>query len=251
MKKSFSFLLLFLFIFTSCQNKSKEIDSVIEEVILSESQIQVPLEESFQKWYKTNKTLCVFLGYGYNSKEVSSSIINVLSSKYGLKKDGGLILPLVYPDDFKRGNKYYISELRNCLNEEDMCGVIFLGAPESSHIALSRLESLYNGKLPFPVFSFFSQDEVLGMEYMSDFVLDKALKVDISGMLEEESEINEEVSSVNFLEHAIDCMINICSPIEKNASLLELVKYIVKEENISRYVDADTGLYSINHFVLD
>ena len=126
-----------------------------------------------------------------------------------------------------------------------------LGAPEGTNNAIIRLEDLYGGIKPFPVFSFFSQDELLGMEYVSDFVLDKAMKANITGVVEEEA-AQEPVENIsNILVRSVECMTMLEEPLNKDKNLLDLVRYIVQEDKIQRYSDLDTGLYSINHFVLE
>ena len=249
-------LIFILFIYSiliiSCTKDFASSDIVEGTVVLNDTDIDIS-ENAMptQMWHQTNKTLCVLLGYGYNTPELSEEIINLLGTKFGLKEDDGLILPLVYPNDFKRGNKYYISELRNILKDKDLCGIILLGAPEGTNNAIIRLEDLYGGIKPFPVFSFFSQDELLGMEYVSDFVLDKAMKANITGVVEEEA-AQEPVENIsNILVRSVECMTMLEEPLNKDKNLLDLVRYIVQEDKIQRYSDLDTGLYSINHFVLE
>lgn len=249
-------LIFIIFIYSiliiSCGKDFASSDIVEGTVVLSDTDIDLSENAMpVQMWHQTNKTLCVLIGYGYNTPELSEEIINLLAANFGLKEDNGLILPLVYPNDFKRGNKYYISELKNILKDKDLCGIILLGAPEGTNNAILRIEDLYGGIKAFPVFSFFSQDELLGMEFASDFVLDKAMKANITGVVEEEVS-HEPVENIsNILIRSVECMTMLEQPLTKDKNLLDIVKYIVQEDKIHRYSDLDTGLYSINHFVLE
>ena len=249
-------LIFILFIYSiliiSCTKDFASSDIVEGTVVLNDTDIDIS-ENAMptQMWHQTNKTLCVLLGYGYNTPELSEEIINLLGTKFGLKEDDGLILPLVYPNDFKRGNKYYISELRNILKDKDLCGIILLGAPEGTNNAIAKIEDSYDGEKPFPVFSFFSQDELLGMEYVADFVLDKEMKANISGEVEEEAVQEPVVDFAKIVIHATKSMVMLERPLKKDKNLQSFVEYIVLDNKINRYIDPDTGLYSINHFVLE
>ena len=245
-------LLIYILFLVSC---GKEVsNSVLSEETVVLNTVEINISEKnmpVQKWHKTNKTLCVLLGYGYNSPEVSSQIIDNLSLEFGLEKDNGLVLPLIYPDDFKRGNKYFISELKNILKDKDLCGIVLLGAPEGTNNAIAKIEDSYDGEKPFPVFSFFSQDELLGMEYVADFVLDKEMKANISGEVEEEAVQEPIADFAKIVIHATKSMVMLERPLKKDKNLQGFVEYIVLDNKINRYVDPDTGLYSINHFVLE
>ena len=159
-KYSLIFILFICSILIISCSKDFASSAIVEgTVVLSDTDIDLSENAMpVQMWHQTNKTLCVLIGYGYNTPELSEQIINLLATNFGLKEDNGLILPLVYPNDFKRGNKYYISELKNILKDKDLCGIILLGAPEGTNNAILRIEDLYGGIKAFPVFSFFSQD---------------------------------------------------------------------------------------------
>ena len=88
----------------------------------------------------------------------------------------------------RRGEKTYITNIENELSDKNVKGIILLGAPENTHKAIARMQDSWGGALPYPVFSFFSQDDIIAMEDSADFVLDKAQKAEINGILEEEEQ---------------------------------------------------------------
>ena len=209
------------------------------------------LELPTQTWHKSNKNIVVFFGYGYNDTEFVEKTKNQLFQKYGNENEDGNLIALVFPDDFKHGSRTYTTNLANILDDKDVSGLVILGAPEGTYRAITRIQDEYDGKLPFPVISLFSQDDILGTEYTSDIVLDKKQKAQLNGILEAESEqeFSEEASSI--IEKAVFLAEIADAPFEKDAKLFNIAKMIAGDTKISRYVDSETGLIPINHFVLD
>ncbi|MDE5898837.1 MAG: DUF3798 domain-containing protein [Treponemataceae bacterium] len=175
-----------------------------------------------------------------------------LGKQFGLEEDGGTVLPLVFPDDFRRGSRTYITSLVDLLADKEVRGIIILGAPEATHVAIARIQDSWNGlpQLSFPVFSFFPQDDVLGMESAADFVLDKTQHADISGLASEEA-VQTAAEVPELVEKSVHYMLMSGAPFEQNAKLYEVVKKLAEGKRIARYADPDTGLISINHFVLE
>lgn len=209
------------------------------------------LNEPAQLWHISDECICVLYGYGYNDNSFIATMNNKLYSLYGNYADGGKIYSLVFPDDFKRGSKQYISILYDYLIEKNVKGIVLLGAPEGTYIALAKLQDRFDGKIPYPIISLFSQDDVLAMEYSSDFVLDKAQKAEINGLIknEEGQDFVKEVPEI--LQNSVKCISFCDAPFEKNAELYEIVKKISGNKKTDRYSDPETGLISINHFVLE
>ena len=89
------------------------------------------------------------------------------------------------------------------------------------------------------------------MEDSSDILIDKAQKAKIDGMVDNEDELTfvEEVPQI--LRTAVRIITLSDSPFEKNAALLETAKLLACGTKLERYVDNDTGLVSVNHFVLE
>ena len=126
-------------IFSGCKKNHKVEDT--NSVELSLNQVEEPaVQMTPQKWHVTNKRVAVLFGYDFNNPEIKEKLLAQLSENFGLDEDGGLIYPLSYPDDFKHGIKGYASDFTAILLADnlDLCGVVLLGAPENTHIALAR-----------------------------------------------------------------------------------------------------------------
>ncbi|MCR5496082.1 MAG: DUF3798 domain-containing protein [Treponema sp.] len=236
----------------SCSKKAEiPSDSTNLVTLFDAGDDALDLQLETQTWHYSPENIFVLYGYGYNEEEFVSKMNKKLYEKYGSAENGGLIYSLVFPDDFKRGSKYYVSSLTSYLSDLNLKGIVILGAPEGTCTALGRIQESYDGKMPFPVFSLFSQDDVLGMEYCSDFVLDRAQKAEINGIIknEEDETFVEEVPEI--LSQAVLCLRNSDGPYEKNSKLFEVVKRITGDIKTGRYYDPETNLPSINHFVLE
>ena len=252
MRKSSIYLpLVSVFLLLAGCSIEKQPVQIDGNVTLRETQPDsVNFDENPQLWHATNKKICVLYGYDYNSPEFIKETNKMLFEKYGSAEDDGLILPVVFPDDLKKGTKVYITNLTYLLEDVELQGIILLGAPEGTHYAIARLQDSWGGTLPYPVFSLFPQDDILGIEDSSDFVLDKAQKADINGLINE-----EEQSEIKEIPLIIDNCVRFISysdsAFEKNSKLYEVVKKVCKDLKVERYSDPDTGLISINHFVLE
>ncbi|MBQ1629217.1 MAG: hypothetical protein II098_08695 [Treponema sp.] len=246
------FIIVLVMVFSGCSNRENVPSS--EEGLVSLYDIDAAdagLEDPTQTWHVTDERVCIVYGYGYNDDEFVKSMNSELFSLYGSCFDGGLIYPLVFPGDFKRGTKHYISVLYDYIVSKKLKGLVILGAPEGTCTAIGRLQDFYNGHIPYPIFSFFSQDDVLGMEYSSDFVLDKAQKAEINGIVANEKSQDFVEDVPDMLKASVKCILNSDAPFEKNARLFEVVKKIAGTEKTGRYSDPETGLFSINHFVME
>lgn len=204
-----------------------------------------------QLWHPSTERLCILFGYGYNNEDFVKNMTAELEFRYGSYLNGGLILPLTFPDDFKRGGKAYISLLASILSEQELLGIVLLGAPDGTHRAIAQLQDSFGGELPCPVFSFFSQDDVIAMEDSADFVLDKLhmAERDSDDSQEHEPEFVKEIPLI--LKSAVHIIEMSRLPFEKNEELFGVVKKIVGDLKIIRYIDPATGLASINHFNLE
>ena len=177
-----------------------------------------------------------------------------MGQKYGLDENGGLIYPLVYPDSFRHGTRSYATDLTYELEdvEKEYSAVLVLGAPERTHVALARLQDFWEQSVPFPVLSLFPQDDDLGIESTSDIVIEKAQIADMTGTitLDEESLYDmDEIKSL--LTDSIDYLLCLNGSLTKDSSLQEHVKNLLKDRKFYRYLDPETGLQSINHFVIN
>ena len=248
-----AFSILSLSLLFSCKKTvEEEADSSILQLTIQDSMEENPFEALPQNWQKTNKRICVIFGYDFNSPEIIQSYTELLSENFGLDEEDGLIYTITYPDSFKH-IKSYVSELTSMIteSEKDLIGVIILGAPENTHYALGRIQDYWNMNPPYPIFSLFPQDESLGMESTCDFVLDKYISTDITGgKLHDEdiSHILQEAPQV--LLSVINYMKNLNGPFTKDSSVQAHVVQMLKGYKIQYFIDPETGLHAINHFVL-
>ena len=258
-KKVFSwifFIAIFCAMFFSCQKKSAQNETPLVPLdFISEKNLA---SDSIPAWHHSLKKICVVFGYGYNEKNYVQGIVESLAKKYGLDDgtpDSGLIFPLVFPDDFP-GEK--IARLPALIDERELAGLIIVGAPENTSYAIAHLEDEWDSRenmIPYPVYAFFPQDDIAGIEATSNFVLDHALEG--GGSMDDESN-KEEVSQTQvsdldaLLDRAVEYILLTECPLPPDENLISHVSRIVgKNHKVSRYVDAQSGLQSINHFVVE
>ena len=251
-------LLVCIFILTasifisSCSKKTETAFSTSSLVTLYDAEEDSKeLSLPSQLWHKSNDCIAVVFGYGYNDSDFVTETKERLFARYGNYNENGRLLPLVFPEDFKRGSRTYITDLAHILEDKEVSALVILGAPEGTYAAIARLQDSYDGTLPFPVISLFSQDDVLGMEYSADFILDKRQKAQLNGIIEAQSdqEFVEEIPEL--LDRSVYLADISEEPFKKDEKLFDIVKMITGKAKISRYSDTETGLISINHFLLD
>ncbi|MCQ2591813.1 MAG: hypothetical protein MJ188_03425 [Treponema sp.] len=204
-------------------------------------------------WRYTKKRILVFFGYDFNTPEVKEKIIKILENNFGLSENDGLISTITYPDSFKRNGRYYVSDFTDFLinYDEDLAGIIILGAPERTHIALGRLQDYWNMQVPYPIISLFPQDDILGMESTCDLVLDKLDEVDADNLPAEESSNSALLSvATNVLISSINYMVNMNGGIKKDSSAQAHAVQMVKGKRLQYYLDPESGLHAINHFII-
>ena len=251
MKKIFKIIPLFCAVvlqsgFISCK-KSQDFNAAAEENFTLNVKKSTEWADC-STWLYSHKKVCIVFGYGYNENSFVKLAKSVLGSKFGMAEENGLIKCLVFPDDFKTGVRSKVTNLADILADVELEGLILLGAPENTHSAVSILRARYGGFLPFPVFSFFSQDDVLGAEWSSDFVLEKFSVQDIFNDEEQHSVIPENI--LPLLENAVSYMTFLDGPLTADLDLIVHVQRICgPSRKVSHFVDPDSGLRSANHFV--
>lgn len=203
-------------------------------------------------WHLTNKRLFVLFGYGFNDEKNKSLILEKLGESFGMDEDGGLIYPVVYPDDFRHSGRYFVSDLTAMVNDSDkeLAGVLILGAPDNTNLAIARIQDFWNLEEPFPIIALFPQDDTLGIEATCDIVID--VKSDISSdssLKEEQDLIVSDAPAI--VEAAAKYMINLQGTLDKNKSLQKHVTQMFKNKTVHHYQDPETGLPSINHFIIN
>lgn len=255
MKKSLFYIMMIaaLCSFTGCKKKSSaSSDSNSFNLEITNGNKDDLITEA-QKWHITNKRICVLFGYDFNSPETVSELTSLLEKNFGLDEDGGLIYPLVYPNSFKHGAKGYANEFLQELqsDEKDFCGVILLGAPDQTHKALAKNQDKWEQNMPYPVFALFPQDDVLGIEATCDVVLDKGQSADITGSLTHEENAQAIPEAPEVLIDSIKYMLALNGPLAADTTVQNHVSQMYKNQKIHHYADPETGLQSINHFVLN
>lgn len=240
-------------IFSGCNQEEPSADDLTAFELQVSDAADEDLNIKPSKWHVTNKKILVVFGYDFNKPEVVKEIKNALETNFGLEEDGGMISTVVYPDDFRHGQRTYISELTSILNAtEELSGVVLLGAPENTHIALARHQDFWNQEVPYPIMAVFPQDDVLGLEATCDIVLDKGQSAEITGEIVED-EVESEFSS-DSAEMIMDIIRYISlsdGSFEPNASLKNHIFQMLRNKKLHHYSDPETGLQSINHFVLN
>lgn len=207
-----------------------------------------------QKSQLTNKRICVVFGYDFNSAEIVSQMLSILKEKYGLHEDGGLIYPVVYPSDFKHGTKAYASDFTALLQDDslDLQGVVILGAPENTHTALARNQDKWNQMVPYPIIALFPQDDILGLESTCDIVLDKSQTSGLSGEISSEEIEGQLIAEApEVLVETINYMQTLDFSLQRNSKIQSHLLQMLKGRKFHHYTDPETGLQSINHFILN
>lgn len=207
-----------------------------------------------QKWHVTNKKLCVLFGYDFNKPELKEPLLKMLGENFGLAEDGGLIYPLIYPDDFKHGSRGYVSDFAAILQSEDLdlCGIVLLGAPENTHKALAKNQDKWEQNVPYPVIALFPQDDVLGIESTCDIVVDKGQNAGLTGELApEESDGSVHEDAPQIINETISYILLLDGAPERTKSLQTHLTQMLKKHSFHNYTDPESGLSSINHFVLN
>ena len=191
--------------------------------------------------------IAVLCGYGFEDFDEKFASVK---RKFGVNENGGLLLPLYYPEDFKHGNTARISDLYTLINNQKVRGILLLGSPEGTNIALARIQDSYQLKVPYPVFSFFPQDDVLGMESTCNFVLEYERTSKEEATTESSVEFDENI--VELVSNAIKYIYELPGPLPQDNELSYHVQKIVGENvKIHNFKDSETGIASINHFVID
>ena len=240
-------------IFSGCKKQQKTFDTNSIDLTLNQAE-EPAMQTAPQKWHVTNKRICVLFGYDFNNPEIKENLLNLLKENFGLNEDGGLIYPLTYPDDFKHGSRGYASDFTAILqsDELDLAGVVLLGAPENTHTALARNQDKWNQEVPYPVVALFPQDDVLGIESTCDIVVDKGQTAGLTG------EIAPEETDGQIHQNAPEIIVETIKYIQlldgapsRTQALQKHMEQMLEGYQFHHYTDPESGLQSINHFVLN
>lgn len=245
--REISFILLSAVVFFGCskiQNNNKQYNDIGSET-------EIPVEEE-TKYNPEDGLVCILFGEDFINEPFYTNAIEHLNSKYGLSTEGGIILPVKYPEDLKSR----ISNLYDIITEHKIKGIILLGAPEGTHKTLVKLRSVTNSEegpvYSNSIFSLMPQDDILGQESTCDFILeyerttsdaDMENEISITPQLAETAE-NIVIRAVRYIEENPE-------PLKPTNELREHVQTIVGTKKVRRYTDPETGLQAINHFVIE
>ena len=243
-------------IVSGCKKKDKtdDADSVELTINTDNNDSLTASLNTTQKWHITNKRVCVLFGYDFNNPELKESLLALLQENFGLADDGGLIFPLTYPDDFKHGVRGYASDFAAILQEDDLdlAGIVLLGAPENTHTALAKNQDKWEQEVPYPVIALFPQDDVLGIESTCDIVVDKGQTAGLTGEIapeESDGQIYSEAPQV--IVNTIKYMIALEGSPSRTKELQKHMEQMLSGYQFHHYTDPESGLQSINHFVLN
>lgn len=246
-------MVAFAFLLPSCKKDVKQPEKVIIEEIDSSTPVFLRKLNNDEKQFIEDKKIIVVLGYGYNDENSVKVISDGLSENFGLQteENDGLIEYFVFPNDFMRGTSGRISSLADKIEDKNVCGLVILGAPEGTHSVLSKIQDRNEEKdVYFPVFSFFPQDDILGTESTSDFVLDYAHKTNSI-----ESEVTDFIPDFNPKDLISNAILEIIKFNKDFGNFKDPSTYVMKlfdgKRKISHYIDGETGLKSINHFIFE
>ena len=239
--------------FSGCKKQQNTYDANSIDLTLNQAE-EPAMQTSPQKWHVTNKRICVLFGYDFNNPDIKEKLLALLKENFGLDEDGGLIYPLTYPDDFKHGSRGYASDFTAILqsDELDLAGIVLLGAPENTHTALARNQDKWEQEVPYPVVALFPQDDVLGIESTCDIVVDKGQTAGLTG------EIAPEETDGQIHQNAPEIIIETIKYIQlldgapsRTQALQKHMEQMLEGYQFHHYTDPESGLMSINHFVLN
>lgn len=214
---------------------------------IPEEKIEIPNIEIAKHWTNENGVVCIVFGYGFNEPAYYNPTVEKLSSIYGLNQDGGLLWPMVYPDDFKNG----IRGLHKTLEGTKVKGILFLGAPNETHLVLARYQDEFGGNTPFTVISLFPQDDILGQESTCSLILDYEQSTSPDEEETESSRIIGAEAEQIFI-NSVKFLANSNGVLEIDPELKKVAQKIAGlEKNVRPYVDRGSSMQSLNHFIVE
>lgn len=212
--------------------------------------LQIVVEDSSENAKKIsartneNGIVCVLFGYGFNGDEFKNEALAAIEEKFGFAENGGIVLPLIFPDDL-HGR---ISYLREVAEKNFIRAFVLLGAPNDTHYTLAKILDEWNSEVPFGIFSLFPQDDILGQEGTCDFVLDYKPSAEIEF---DELQTKEDKDILRILISVIDYASILPGSIRSSGELHAHVQSILGRRKVVRYVDNETGIQAENHFVIE
>lgn len=259
MKKFFClvFFLLAILLATGCEKKQNlpvtfEGASLIFPVPVTD-QDMLALQD-ISNFVEPTRRIGVVLGYGYNDASFVEAALQELDRTLGLAERGGAIVPYIFPDDFMRGNSARISDLTDMLEEDEVMGLVVVGAPEGTHRVLAALQDTELNRAYYPVISLMPQDDILGIEAGSDIVIEYVPASATEELVEESGVYQENVPQLiaRVAYYLTLFPSDYFGGFQQDLELLTHARQLAGSQwNVSRYIDPETGLCPMNHFVID
>lgn len=233
--------------FLSCGNKKADSKNRRSAAADFSEESMAPVK----KWTDEDGVICIVFGHEFNKPDFYADSVQKLSDYYGLSENGGLIMPLHFPTDFKNG----IQGLRKLLEGVDLKGIIFLGAPDDTHEVLSKYQEMYGGEIPFPVISLFPQDNVLGQEATCTLIIDYERSA-VEDKTENEVQHTTTIDAEEIFANTVRYLANLEGKFIKGKEIGAELKSIAKEiagddKHVRRYVDSGSGMQSLNHYTVE
>lgn len=259
MKKYFCLvsLLLTVLLTTGCEKKQNlpvtfEGARLISPVPVTD-QDMLALQD-ISSFVEPHRKIGIVLGYGYNDEDFVEATLQELDRSLGLAERGGAIVPYVFPDDFMRGGSARISDLTGMLEEDEVMGLVVVGAPEGTHRVLAALQDTELNRAYYPVISLMPQDDILGIEAGSDIVIEYVPASATEELVEESGAYQENVpqliASVAYYLTLLPA--DYFGGFQQDLELLTHARQLAGSQwDVSRYIDPETGLCPMNHFVID
>lgn len=251
------FLVIVCFIIAGCgKNQAKPIvlegaKLIVPEPVTDKDMLAL---QQIPNFVEPHRKIGVVLGYGYNDEIFVKETLQELSRSLGLAEQGGAVIPYVYPDDFMWGGTARISALSNMLEEDGARGLVVVGAPEGTHRVLAGLQDTEIGRSLYPIVSLMPQDDILGIEAGSDIVIEY-VPASATADLSEESGVYQENVSQLIARAAYYLTLlpaDFFGGFAQDSDLFVHARQLAGANwNVSRYLDPETGLLPMNHFVID
>lgn len=259
-KKNYPVLLLLIFFAVTGCNKQKSLSMNLEGAQLITpapvtDQDMIALQE-VGNYVESQRKIGVLLGYGYNDDAFVEATLEEIHRTLGLAEQGGAVIPYIYPQDFMRGGTARISALSDMLEEDGVHGLVVVGAPEGTHRALAALQNTELDRALYPVISLMPQDDILGIESGSDIVIEYVpASATAEGELVAESGTYQENVPQLIARSAYYLTLlpaEYFGGFPQDLDLLSHARQLAGSSwVVSRYIDPETGLCPMNHFVID
>lgn len=193
----------------------------------------------------------VMLGPGYAARP---EILDGLVSEYGLSGAGGMVVKLLYPEDFKVGKQVRLSLLTEAAKHPDATVLVTVGAPDGIIYELNRIRA---ARPDLRIVSLFADDDAIPIEAVSDIMVENATSGEL--LAPENADfappdgidvlLLASVLAVEDKDSSIEPLAGLTTAMDTARNLLKR-KAACADWNFSDYVDPDTNLRSRTRLVL-